>query len=608
MSHTLYDFLASELLASALPETQTALMLLAVATAPDVEVARILLDTRTDHVLEDAVARGLVAVTERKSLLIHPLLRELLIRRFGEADDETREALLSDSRRLFPAHRWDEALAVAEAARDPAFVTEAIAAALDDLLAAGRTSSLERWVAAARSAGAEGGLIDYAESEALYRDAKFDRAIALATQSSVSLEGDLAARAHLVAARAANLTDRSGSAQAHAETAASVAETAETNEEALWLRFLSGIESQATDLDVRLADFRRSARPGIKQALISATGGLALASMEGGLDRAIDEARVALTLAGEGADAIAHTGLLSSYSYSLILTCRYETSLQTLGTVTRLAEASGIDFPMPYAQLYSASAHIGLRRFVAADRALRALERDTRDESGTYFQGNLPIQRARLYASVGDLARALEVLSLGPVAKGGRGLHGEFLGWQALLHSASGQFEIALELAHKAREASRGLEALALAFTSRAVVALRTAEPETAGPYLKEAIATGVWDPILIAVRSATDLGRYMTKDRASADWLRRILVLSSDSAVADLIGLRVPRNVKRKQGLTPRESEVHELVAQGLTNEQIAKLLCISLSTTKVHVKHIYNKLGVRSRLEAARALREDV
>ncbi|HEY1563894.1 MAG TPA: AAA family ATPase, partial [Gaiellaceae bacterium] len=43
LSHTLYDYLASELLAAAAPETQTALMLLAVASAPDVEVARLLL-------------------------------------------------------------------------------------------------------------------------------------------------------------------------------------------------------------------------------------------------------------------------------------------------------------------------------------------------------------------------------------------------------------------------------------------------------------------------------------------------------------------------------------------------------------------------------------
>jgi DNA-binding NarL/FixJ family response regulator len=49
-------------------------------------------------------------------------------------------------------------------------------------------------------------------------------------------------------------------------------------------------------------------------------------------------------------------------------------------------------------------------------------------------------------------------------------------------------------------------------------------------------------------------------------------------------------------------------LLAQGLTNDEIARLLYISLSTAKVHVKHIYAKLGVRSRLEAARALRDDI
>jgi DNA-binding NarL/FixJ family response regulator len=69
-----------------------------------------------------------------------------------------------------------------------------------------------------------------------------------------------------------------------------------------------------------------------------------------------------------------------------------------------------------------------------------------------------------------------------------------------------------------------------------------------------------------------------------------------------------VPRAATNARGLTPRESEVHELIAHGLTNEEIAKLLYISLSTTKVHVKHIFEKLGVRSRLEAARALRDDV
>jgi DNA-binding NarL/FixJ family response regulator len=213
-----------------------------------------------------------------------------------------------------------------------------------------------------------------------------------------------------------------------------------------------------------------------------------------------------------------------------------------------------------------------------------------------------------LYASLSDVERALDVLALGPVTTGSRALHGEFLGWQALLYSASGVFDVALELALTAQETSRGLEAAALAATTRAVVALSTGDSESAHSHVEKAIATGVCDPILIAVRAIPDLGRQIATKRATADWLRRILIRSRDTSLAAGIGLRIPRPAKPKQELTPRESEVHGLLAQGRTNEEIAKLLYISLSTTKVHVKHIYEKLGVRSRLEAARALGDDI
>jgi LuxR family maltose regulon positive regulatory protein len=608
LSHTLYDFLASELLATATEETQAALMLLAVASITDVEVARSVLGAGSDAVLEDAVARGLLAVTERKLLSLHPLLRELLIRRFDDANAEAKDILLARCRLLLDARRWDESLCVAETVGDGAFVREAISAALDDLLAAGRTNSLQRWVAAARSAGSEGGLVDYAESEALLRTNELDRAMALATQAARSLDGDLAARAHLVAGRSAHLTDRPAAAQAHADDAATLAVRAETHERSLWLRFIAGLGPQVPDLRARLDDLQRTLRPDSKQSLSLVAGTLTLAQFEGGFDGALENARVALSLADERSDSIAHTGLLSVYSYALIMACRYEESLESIAVLKRIAEASGIDFPLPYAQLNSASACIGLRRFAAADRLLRALERETREEPGAYFSGHLPIQRARLYASVGDLRRAQDVLALGPAPNGSRGLSGEFLGWQALLHSASGEFDAALELASEAQKASRGFEVAALSSVTKAVTALSGEGGESWESCIAAAIATGAWDPILIAVRAVGDLGRQIAAQRSTGNWLRRILVQSSDASLAALIGLRVPRSAKPKQKLTPRETEVHELLANGLTNEEIANSLYISVSTTKVHVKHIYDKLGVRSRLEAARALRGDV
>jgi len=52
---------------------------------------------------------------------------------------------------------------------------------------------------------------------------------------------------------------------------------------------------------------------------------------------------------------------------------------------------------------------------------------------------------------------------------------------------------------------------------------------------------------------------------------------------------------------LSPRESEVAELLAQGYTNKEIASQLFITPATAKQHVRHIFEKLGVRTRTEAA-------
>jgi two-component system, NarL family, response regulator YdfI len=51
---------------------------------------------------------------------------------------------------------------------------------------------------------------------------------------------------------------------------------------------------------------------------------------------------------------------------------------------------------------------------------------------------------------------------------------------------------------------------------------------------------------------------------------------------------------------LTPREREVLELLAEGLSNKLIARRLQISEHTVKFHVSSIYAKLGASSRTEA--------
>jgi LuxR family maltose regulon positive regulatory protein len=51
---------------------------------------------------------------------------------------------------------------------------------------------------------------------------------------------------------------------------------------------------------------------------------------------------------------------------------------------------------------------------------------------------------------------------------------------------------------------------------------------------------------------------------------------------------------------LSMREIEVLQLISEGLTNQQIASKLFLSLHTVKGHARKIYSKLGVKNRTQA--------
>jgi LuxR family maltose regulon positive regulatory protein len=602
----LYEYLARELIDAAEPAVRDAVTVAALTAVPDLETARLLLGSGADRALTAAHERGLATLDKARRISIHPLLRRVLLERVeSEPDPGGRFGAVLE--RILEHRLWNEAHAVADLVALPEFVPQALELALPDLLREGRLTTIRKWIEIGRTANAPAGLLDYAESELSLRSGETLRAYGLALQAVQSLEGDLVSRAHLVAGRAAHLTDRPDPTEQHADSAAVLAGTDESREGALWLRFLAALERQTPDLRERLDAFKSAVHPGSKQSLMTATAEICLAEIDGDLPAAIDNAEVALTMATEAADPIVHTALLSAYSCALTMMARYEESLGAAELLTTVSEACGIVFPLRYAQINRASACIGLRRFAVADRLLVSLERETRDQPGSYFRGNLAYQRARLYASVGTVQRALDVLSLGPVDDCSKAGRGEFLGLQSLLTAIHGEAGRATRLAEEALKSSRNLGARALALTSNAISAKRAGQVDAAESSLDAAIATGAWDPIVIAVRADSDFAKELAKSEKRSLWLKKVLTASADTSLAASLGLKIPRAAKPKQALSPREAEVHELLVQGLTNEEIAKLLYISVSTTKVHVKHIFEKLGVHSRLEAARVLGDD-
>jgi NarL family two-component system response regulator LiaR len=58
--------------------------------------------------------------------------------------------------------------------------------------------------------------------------------------------------------------------------------------------------------------------------------------------------------------------------------------------------------------------------------------------------------------------------------------------------------------------------------------------------------------------------------------------------------------------GITPRELEILELIATGLSNREIADRECVSENTVKTHSSRVFEKLGARRRTQAVQRGRE--
>jgi DNA-binding CsgD family transcriptional regulator len=71
-------------------------------------------------------------------------------------------------------------------------------------------------------------------------------------------------------------------------------------------------------------------------------------------------------------------------------------------------------------------------------------------------------------------------------------------------------------------------------------------------------------------------------------------------SAGARISGFSAVQEAEARTLLTPREVQILDAIADGLTNKAIARRLGISLHTVKFHVESVFRKLGARTRTEA--------
>ena len=112
------------------------------------------------------------------------------------------------------------------------------------------------------------------------------------------------------------------------------------------------------------------------------------------------------------------------------------------------------------------------------------------------------------------------------------------------------------------------------------------------------------------AARSAGQARHALGNDRFTQAWAEgQHLTLDDAVAYAARRGGGRKRPAAGWASLTPAELEVARLAGQGLRNEAIARRLFIAPGTVKVHLSHIFAKLGITTRAElAARAAAHDL
>ena len=119
----------------------------------------------------------------------------------------------------------------------------------------------------------------------------------------------------------------------------------------------------------------------------------------------------------------------------------------------------------------------------------------------------------------------------------------------------------------------------------------------------------GTSDEVLAALMAGAS--GFLLKNTGREELLRAVRTVAAGESLLDpavtagvtdrLVELAGQVDDPRIATLSEREREVLRLVARGQTNKEIAESLVISAATARNHVSHILEKLGMRSRTEAA-------
>jgi predicted ATPase/class 3 adenylate cyclase/DNA-binding CsgD family transcriptional regulator len=307
--------------------------------------------------------------------------------------------------------------------------------------------------------------------------------------------------------------------------------------------------------------------------------------------------------------AIAYLGELE------VLTGLHDAARERLETFLAHAGATGGGMGVPFALIQLATLMLGCGDATGARALVDPLIDSLRADSiAFYLAAALSVQGAA-HLATGDAPAARSVLEeADEVASGTENpwlvamtQHG-----LAALARSEGEFGDAEDLQHAALARCHHAGLLPQVVTSLEALAALALEHESAteatrlfgaAATLRSTIGTVRWP----MDQTVYDVDVARAQDQLGLDTFRTLWAEGTALSVDDAVAYASRARGERKRpsagwaSLTPTEERVVALAAEGLTNSQIAERLFVAPGTIKVHLGHIFTKLGVATRAELA-------
>jgi LuxR family maltose regulon positive regulatory protein len=611
LPETLYEFLADELYQAASAPLQSALQTLALCPPITPEVRDYLFGSPTGaDLLAEATRIGFLTTTPH-GLALHPLLRSFLLSKLREADSlNIHAAVRRIAEFLLQRSRWDDVFDLFKRYPLSEVLIPLVERANEEMLSSGRLGTLADWLGAARELHLDAPLLDIVTAELALRQGNLARAetLGLHVGRSSGIPANIKTRAFAIAGRAAYLANRHPDALTHYECALQLAHDRESRRRASWGKLICfhGY-GRSEELERALSDFLQDQPQNADEVLQSLNARVMVAANIGGMTEALESALSVKRIRHDVRDPLTRTAYLNVLARTSAVAARYADALRWAEELIEDAERFRLLFVEPYAYIARAVAELGLRRFGATDSTIDHARQVSEEINDIHNLVEAHALQCKLAVATSDFDRALDATA---DTRWNTQITTEMLAEyeanRALAFVCKGRIGEALAGADKAAALTSLPEVLALVACVRAIATIREGTSalrwREASKALQPVFDQSLFDAFVVAYRGFPELLRAAVSSAERGAVLANVLREANDVQIAKAVGIDMPAPPSATT-LSPRETEVLSLLSLGYTNQEIAAALHIAQPTAKVHVRRVLQKLGVRSRTEAALA-----